>query len=442
MVVLLLTTIFGFALASYLKLVSNQNTAAMRSLSWNSAIPIAEAGVEEALTQINYGGTNLSANNNWQWKAGKYIWRERWLEGSRFLFRAGIYVEGTNTPVIAVEGFTRRPGSTNMVSRTVRVRTKPQYLFANAMVAQEKIELKGNDILVDSFDSSDPNYSTNGQYDSTKRKDNGTVATNSTNQNAFVSGNAKIWGKVATGPGAGISLGPNGSIGDSSWVSGGNKGIQSGHYSDDASVSLFDVPEPFSTASAPSSATVNGTNYDFVIGNGNWMLSGSTQFKGKVLVTGDATLYVTSAVQFSGGDFIQIQPGARLKLYVSCASATLGGQGIQNLTGNAASFIYYGLPSNTSISYSGNGTMLGAIYAPNAAFTMGGGGGGANQDFDLTGACITKSITMNGHFSCHFDEQLARSGPIKSFTVVAWDELGVTWDEILAQNLNLYSDSL
>ena len=35
------------------------------------------------------------------------------------------------------------------------------------------------------------------------------------------------------------------------------------------------------------------------------------------------------------------------------ATATLGGQGVINATGNAIGFVYYGLPSNTALGFSG-----------------------------------------------------------------------------------------
>src|SRR6266496_5209245 len=50
-------------LSTYLYLVSNQNQTVLRSMSWNSSIPVVEAGIEEALTQLHYSGvTNLVAN--------------------------------------------------------------------------------------------------------------------------------------------------------------------------------------------------------------------------------------------------------------------------------------------------------------------------------------------------------------------------------------------
>jgi hypothetical protein len=37
--------------------------------------------------------------------------------------------------------------------------------------------------------------------------------------------------------------------------------------------------------------------------------------------------------------------------------------------------------------------------------------GGGSDTWDFIGAVVTKSVTLNGHFDFHFDENLARIGP-------------------------------
>src|SRR6185436_12198943 len=61
---LLSCAVLGGALASYLVLVRVQNASVMHSQSWNSAIPISEAGIEEALAHINDSqiGTNFAVD--------------------------------------------------------------------------------------------------------------------------------------------------------------------------------------------------------------------------------------------------------------------------------------------------------------------------------------------------------------------------------------------
>ena len=72
MTTLLTTSVIGFMLASYLAMVGTQTATVMRSLTWNKAIPVSEAGIEEALTQINFNGTNRVANNGWVSVNGSY----------------------------------------------------------------------------------------------------------------------------------------------------------------------------------------------------------------------------------------------------------------------------------------------------------------------------------------------------------------------------------
>jgi hypothetical protein len=164
---------------------------------------------------------------------------------------------------------------------------------------------------------------------------------------------------------------------------------------------------------------VSGTNYNYVLGGGNYKLSG---FSGTVRVTGHAVLYVTDSVSFSGKGFIMIDPGASLKLYVGATSASIGGQGILNANADALSFQYYGLPSNTRLSMTGNASFTGIIYAPSADFTLGGGG---RDKYDFVGASVTRTVKMNGHYNFHYDESLARRGPFMGYVPVSWDELAL-----------------
>src|SRR5882762_8773340 len=56
MFTVVLTGIIGFVLATYLTLVQSQNGANARSQSWNSTMPIVEAGLEDALAHLNKNG--------------------------------------------------------------------------------------------------------------------------------------------------------------------------------------------------------------------------------------------------------------------------------------------------------------------------------------------------------------------------------------------------
>jgi len=408
-VTLLTTLIIGIALTGYLVLVANNNQSGMRSGAWNAAIPVAEAGAEEALAHLdqNYP-TNLLAAG---WALdGTNLVRTRTLGDDTYTVRLSI----SPNPIIESSGSVLLPWNRTYVTRTLRIQTLQTGIVLNALATKEEIKLNGFTFRSDSFDSEDRNHSTpTGQYDPTMAKDGGDIATNLGIEGAFDAGNAQIYGKVATGPGGTVTPGPTASIGSEAWHDGGNTGIESGWVSDDCNVIMPDVEAPYAAGIPPAGGFVGPMRYTYILGSDNYELS---NFGGKVLVTGHATLLVRDRVQFTGLDFIMIAPGGSLRLYVEAASASIGGLGIINATGIAANFSYYGLPSNTSVSIGGGAGFTGLIYAPNAALSLNGGG-------HVSGAVMCRSASVNGAFSFHFDEALGRSLAFRRFAITSWDEI-------------------
>jgi hypothetical protein len=106
-------------------------------------------------------------------------------------------------------------------------------------------------------------------------------------------------------------------------------------------------------------------------------------------------------------------------MYVAGANTTISGGGINN-SGRSTNFMYFGLPSNWSLTLKANGELTGAVYAPNADLKMNGGGASV-QNF--VGSSITKSILINGHFSFHYDEMLPKYGPPGGYVITSWTEI-------------------
>ena len=433
-------------LSTYLYLVSNQNQSVLRSLSWNSSIPAVEAGVEEALTHLHYSGVANLATDGWGAIGSDGFSHKTGTLGGGYAYDVGVKPAPAGSPdVPTIESIGYAPAPVNLAGyyttpwgmilgglvpsytpdkptakRKVRVMAKRQTPVQYAMLAKGQIDLNGNNISTDSFDSTDPSLSTNGKYDSTKSRDKGDVATNQGIVNSVAVGNADIRGHVSTGPGGSVIVGSNGSIGDKAWVTS-NTGVEPGWVSDDTNVDIPDATAPYTVATATALTNqkyppVTGPTYDFILGTGNYRLS---DFHGKVLVMGTANLIVDNSFNFSGGDGITISPGASLSVYVGVQNASLGGNGVQN-QGDAMSFIYYGLKSNTSLSFGGNSSFTGTIYAPYADFKLGGSG---STDYDFVGASVTKTVTMTGHFHFHYDESLSRRFPIREYVVFSWNEL-------------------
>ncbi|MEW6306315.1 MAG: hypothetical protein AB1705_22850, partial [Verrucomicrobiota bacterium] len=74
---LIIASIMGMVLASYLSLVSAQNLSVTRSQTWNSVVPVAEAGAEEALTHLYHNGPSNLFLCGWITAGSDYYkWRQ------------------------------------------------------------------------------------------------------------------------------------------------------------------------------------------------------------------------------------------------------------------------------------------------------------------------------------------------------------------------------
>jgi hypothetical protein len=434
--------LIGFLLAAYMGLVKSQNIATMRSQSWNATIPVIEAGIEDGLQHVNNRLTNELTGEGWEKQGNIYV-TKRWIGSNYYTVTIANWVVGspTNHPIIESRGYVASPvmvaslngpvfaaavslpSGRTLVARGIRCLTTTSALFSKGLVAKGQIDLAGSNIESDSYDSRYTNSSTGGRYDAAKRRANGSVATNAGITNSLNVANAKIYGKVSTGPGGSVAIGPQGAIGDIAFVDtpSNNGRIEQGYFTDDMNVDFAPVNLTGSYIWTPVPGVIGGTNYSYVLGSDNYKLPSLTMNNSSMIVTGRASLYVGPGdISISGNASIIIAPGASLSLYANGLSTTLGGNGIVNLNASALAFSYYGMSNNVNVSIGGNGTFIGALYAPNAALTLNGGGAG---DEDFSGAAIARTVTIKGHFKFHYDEALAFMGPPKGYVVTKWDEM-------------------
>jgi hypothetical protein len=397
--------IISLALGSYLSLVATQNRTVVSAYTWNTALPYAEAGVEEALTHlVRSSGSNL-ATRGWTASGADLIKTTTIADGS---YAARITGATTNF-TIQVTGTAPRINANGSISRTVRVTTQRR-VRAPGVVALNGYTVSGN-VLMDSFDSSSPLRSTNGLYSPALADDNAFLATNGTNS-ATVNGSVEIKGKVATGPGGTINTIGAIRIGDDSWN---QNGVQAGAMADDFNYVPDDVLVPYATGLGVSGGTVNGTNYSAVlsVSDGDYFHSGN--LSGTVYVSQSATLYVTGSF---ASPLLRIAPGAKLTIFVGGPNFSVvnaGGGGLINESGKAENLTVNGLPGLTSVTISGNSRFTGTIYAPNATMN-------ASGTAEMIGALLVKQLTWSGNFAYHYDEALNRT-LYSDFVIASWDEL-------------------
>lgn len=415
--------VLGITLGSYLLLVRNDYVLTARSQNWNATLAVAEAGVEEALAQLNPGPfvspsmIDRSANH-WDCDSeGFYRPAPRNLgNGASYC----VAISSDLSPVIYSTGMVSVSSLSATFTRVLRITTKNAGVFSASVAVRSNIIVRAGSprgIFADSFDSGDPYHSVNGAYpfDSlNKTKANGDVA--SLFGNVSIGAN-QILGELLLGPAASGS--PNAS--------------QTAH---NLNTDFPDVaaPSPNWLPAQMANLTVDGVTYTYAFPNsGDYMLNGSS---GGIYVGPGANVRVKIAASFNA-DAIRVAGTNRsgnLKLYMLGASFTLSGDASVD-NGNPANFNYFGLPANRVITLSTNSLFDGTIYAPEADVTINTGyvppvtthhhhTPGYYVSMDFIGACFANSLTLNGSGSFHFDENLARNNNLsRGYIVTSWKEL-------------------
>jgi hypothetical protein len=402
---LIVCLLLGTVLVGIISLTTNEGQLTGRSQSWNGAIPIAEAGIEEAFSHLKYCPTNR-ASNGWTLNGTNYT-KGRTNSDSAWYYHVSI---STNyDPTIIARGGIRAPlQANNYIVRTVRVTATNEPMFSAAIEATDGIFFKGSGVTINSYDSRDFDRYYNpltGRYDPTKFNDKGRVVCH---YGPFDMGNAKIYAHVETGEESALSMRSTACVGSIPFHSNPGKGIEEGWHRSTTSSEFSDIEAP------PGGIVPTRTGGTYVFTNANAIYN-TDVLQGSLLVKAtNVTVKVNR--DFRPNDIV-IEVGASINLYVNAGDVALSGINNKNL--RAETFMYYGLPGNQAISMQGNASFCGVLFAPNATLSIGGGG---NDEIDFLGAIIARIVTVNGKMTFHFDEAVTRLGS-RGFVANRWDEL-------------------
>ena len=407
---LMVVVLLSLVLLATLNLTSTQRKIVSRAQSWNTAIPMCEAALEDAMAHLNYSGTTNLGSDGWSSTSSNY-WRSNAMTGGYYY----VTLSTSKPPIITAQGYIWDALRSNYVTRTVQVNTKVAGQFPNAILAKGQITMSGA-ASIDSFNSSNPSYNTAGHYDSTKAEANAQVDTTAGGAGIIKVDTAKIYGSVDTGPTGTISIG-GGAVGTSAWDAS-NSGVQSGHSAADVNTIIPDVVLPSLTgALTPTngSFSVGGTNYNYVLIGGNYSMNTDPNIQGgnAMLVTAPTTLYVNNTFTVGGSGYIYIAPGGSLQLYVN-GNVTISGSGIVNGSQTASQCQIWGMTNCTTLTYSGSAVFIGTVYAPEADVTLSGSAASI-------GAFVGKTFTDSGGSSIHYDEALGGPTGYK-YLAASWQE--------------------
>jgi hypothetical protein len=404
--------ILGAVLGTYLSMASQENLKVKRSIGWNAALPMAEAGIEEGCSHITWNPTNFNwSGDGWLFDTNASMYSKSRTLGDGY-YRVSVSGWFGGIATITSQGYAAWTGS-NYISRTVSVNVQtPTPILPSGLIAFN-IDFGGT-FNADSFDSRTNLYSTNGQYDQKKRTAHALIASRPGSTGFNVSGTTDIRGYVATAVGGIVTVSGSGIVGDLAYNTKGT--IQPGHQTNTFDVTYPPVTAPFGPSLPGVKALSSGTNssgqlFDYVLNGGAYfapsLASGSTMFVAK-----DTTLMVAGGTDIPVVTFNTNAP----KLFLFFGGPALNFPSVKILTVNNAApqFWLIVLPTCAQLKWTG-GSFSGVIYGPTMALSSQG-------NAELQGAIVANSFNCTGTFDFHFDDATAASDA-KKFAILTWAEL-------------------
>lgn len=403
--VLIIAILMLGVLGAYLGAVTQEVRYSHLSRARFQAVNMSEAGLEHALNAM------MTKNwTGWLWNAANSSYNRTFTmpgwNGEEGTIKVCVRKINSSNPEVIAETVLKHGGGE--VTKQLHVTLEKRGLFANGITARRQINFKGNSVNIDSYSSSV------GPYQFNTRRDKGSVASALVTTDTTVSiQNADVFGYVATA-GSNPYVGPNGSIRGYDTPNGVN--VDENRISRDfyAEFPSTDVPS-FSGAytSIGSSVGYHGTSTKYRISSIN------LKNKDTLTIRGDVTMLVQGSIDVKGE--IVVEPNSSLTLYVE-GSITVGGNGVVNQTNIPSNLVIYGLGSSGTLKLHGSGAMQGVVYAPNYDVELKGGGGtGA-----MHGAVVGDTVTINGNYEFHYDEDLDNFGGGGRLRVANWVELEPT----------------
>ncbi len=475
-VAMLMAAIIGIALVSFLKLSNNSLRQAHRTFYSNSAMNLAEVGLEEAIACFNQLDNAATPDDAWPtWDLNSTAYNVSTSPNTPYAsknltgFSVGPNTSGTvkvyvhyydgdpgKYPIVVAKSTIAQPDGSPSISKYIEVTLRKRSLFANGLVARKDVNWVGKP-MADSWDSkkyNSPTADLDGDgimdvndddadgdfvkdasvpYDPSIRTAN--VIVGSIGGNIGLGG-GEVWGYTKTGE-FGTSTG--GSV------------HPLGTTTDDPTRRTNDFNSTFPDPTVPATATVNTidssinssrtfpgvgdvsvmvgtkeTYYYKFTSSGGFSLAGSDIISIKA---GYNVVFLmnnhlgTTAIKTTGtsGAGIDVNLGATLNVYTN-GNLSIAGNGMANDNNDPASTMFWGTATSAQtqdFSISGNGRLTGVVYAPNATVGLNGGGTSGL----MAGAVVGKTITMNGGTEFHYDDALSRLTTGNPYGIQKWREL-------------------
>lgn len=443
-VAMLFCAIIAVSLTSYLKMATTATSLSQRSFHANNAVNLAETGLELAMSSINsnsWGNWTVSGTN-----ASRTFGNFTFDQGAIGSVKVLVQNYASASPTVVAKGLVQPTKGAAIEKWIVINGFISRSLFSKGLVGINGLEFRGNNPSVDSWDSRRNEDGTERGspvgYSSAVDRDKGSIAAVNVTAAADVN-NADIWGTASVGGSAAslVDVGPNGRVGPFGTPNGTKA---TGAVSTNFTTTIMTVTPPAPSASQLNVRATN-INSDMTLpaaGDKSW-----TDADGKVwyvyqfpaMTGGNLTIEANknvillptatsgNAIALGGNnDAINVAAGANLKIYTAAGIALTGQAAIKNANGSSESYSIqiYGTNTTTpspgqTFKLAGNGSLMCACYAPNAAIEAKGGGNSGV----MYGSFVGYTITLTGNDAFHYDEYLGRLGTTSYYQPTKWIEL-------------------
>lgn len=371
----------------FLTKISGNYSSAEKSYGSLTAFNLAEAGVEMAIWELNFGNISTWSGDD----------NERTKSISSFQTSMGdvigdieirIQNPTANTPLIQATGMYPFRGNSTL-DKTIHVSLdRHPFNFSVAAFGNDGLKLQGS-TLIDSYDSRIGEYGEeiNGEENIASQ---GHVATNSNDDGSIsLSDSSEIFGNATSGP----ESEPEFSI-----------------ITEDSSViygekTAFSESQEFVSVPTPQGLPSRGS-YDLESG-GIVNISESGEYSSFILransivtITENVTLYIAGIFEMNSNSYFNIADGVSATIYLGGSFALASNSAINNSTKDPTTLAILGTDSFTGeMNWPANTDFWGVVYVPRATINM-----TTNENF--YGSLVANRINMNSTGQIHYDEAL------------------------------------
>ncbi len=388
----------------FLYQLSFENKLTNKSYKSCAALSLAEAGVERAIWELNYGDISTWAGDS----------SLRTMTISSFQTSDGNVIgdieirvedlDGDN-PVVSSSGRVALVESSVLCKCARVVLEEEKYKpWIKGIFGDEELDFDSN-AYVDSYDSRD------GAYGGSNMGSEGHVGTNGTHYGCIdLASNARIYGNALSGPDSDpesvIIIRSNAEI-----------------FGDMDSLS---EPHDMPSVPLPEGLPYNG-DY-FLGGNDSAIIDQSGEYASfrldsncAVTITADVTLYITSEFSMLSNSQLEIADGVKVTIYLGGSFIQNSNTQINNLSQDPTKLLILGTESfNGEMDWNSNSQLWGAVYVPQADIHL-------NSNADFYGSISAKSFDCDSNSKIHYDLALAAlaldGADGTPFTVKSWQEV-------------------